>query len=180
MPSTAKVFGKALILALALVPAAARAAEPPCLTPREFTSLAGYALPSVINGTAQRCAATLPADAFLRRSGGDLAARYAQGKAANWPEAKEAFLKLGGAGGPEAGKAMRSLPDQTLQLMADGLVEGMIGQNLPTERCIAVDRVVRLLSPLPPSNTAELIALAAGLAARSGKARVGAFSLCPV
>ena len=170
---------KSLLLALALVPASARAAEPPCLTAREFTSLAGYALPSVISGTSQRCAATLPADAFLKRNGPQLIARYAEGKAANWPEAKQAFFKLGAAGGAEANQAVRTLPDQTLQLMADGLVEGMIGQNLPTERCGAIDRVVRLLSPLPPANTAELIALAAGLAARSGKARVGAFSLCP-
>lgn len=170
---------KALFLALALVPASAHAAEPPCLTPHEFTSLAGYALPSVITGTSQRCAATLPADAFLRRNATQLAARYAEGKAANWPQAKQALFKLGAAGGQEANQAMRTLPDQTLQLMADGLVEGMIGQNLPTERCGAIDRVVRLLSPLPPANTAELIALAAGLAARSGKARVGAFSLCP-
>jgi len=170
---------KALLLVLSIVPGTVRAAEPPCLTPREFTSLAGYALPSVINGTTQRCAAALPADAFLKRSGTQLAARYAQGKAENWPQAREAFFKLGSTGGAEANKAMRSLPDQTLQLMADGLVEGMIGQNLPTERCTAVDRVVRLLSPLPPGNTAELIAMAAGLAARSGKARVGAFSLCP-
>lgn len=170
---------KAALLALALLPGMARAAEPPCLTAGEFTALAGYALPSVIGGTVQRCSATLPADAFLRRSGGDLAQRYAVSKAGTWPQAKAVFFKLGGTGNAEAANAMRTLPDTTLQLMLDGLIEGMVAQNLPTERCTTVDRVVRLLSPLPPESTAELIALAAGLGAKSGKAKVGAFSLCP-
>lgn len=170
---------KAAMLALVLLPGMARAAEPPCLSAGEFSSLAGYALPSVIGGTVQRCAASLPADAFLKRSGSQLAERYAAGKAGAWPGAKAAFLKLGASGNGEAQQAMRSLPDTTLQLMFDGLIEGMVGQNLPTERCGTVDRVVRLLSPLPAENTAELIALAAGLGAKSGKAKVGAFSLCP-
>jgi len=175
MRQTAKV----VLLALALLPGTARASEPPCLTAGEFTSLAGYALPSVIGGTVQRCSTALPADAFLKRSGGELAQRYAANKAGNWPEAKAVFFKLGGTGNAEAANAMRTLPDTTLQLMLDGLIEGMVAQNLPSDRCGAVDRVVRLLSPLPPENTAELIALAAGLGAKSGKAKVGAFSLCP-
>lgn len=170
---------KAVLLVLALLPGMARAAEPPCLTVGEFTALAGYALPSVIGGTVQRCSATLPADAFLRRSGNELAQRYAVNRAGAWPGARAVFFKLGETGNAEAANAMRTLPDQTLQLMLDGLIEGMIGQNLPVERCRAVDRVVRLLSPLPPESTAELIALAAGLGARTGKAKVGAFSLCP-
>lgn len=170
---------KAAVIALAMLPGMARAAEPPCLTAGEFTALAGYALPSVIGGTVQRCSATLPTDAFLRRNGNDLAQRYAVNKAGSWPEAKAVFFKLSGTGNAEAAKAIRTLPDPTLQLMLDGLIEGMVGQNLPVERCGAVDRVVRLLSPLPPESTAELIALAAGLGAKSGKAKVGAFSLCP-
>ena len=53
----------ALAIALALVPAALHAAEPPCLTTGEFTALAGYALPASIDGVARRCSAALPADA---------------------------------------------------------------------------------------------------------------------
>ncbi|HMO67291.1 MAG TPA: hypothetical protein PKE25_01270 [Novosphingobium sp.] len=174
MRSSAKAF----VIALAMLPGMARAAEPPCLSAGEFTALAGYALPSVIGGTVQRCAATLPADAFLQRNGSELAQRYAVNRGANWPQAKAVFLKLGGSGNAEAARAIRSLPDQTLQAMLDGLIEGMVGQNLPAERCTTVDRVIRLLSPLPPESTAELIALAAGLGAKSGKAKVGAFSLC--
>jgi len=166
-------------LFLALLPGIARAAEPPCLTSGEFASLAGYALPSVINGTIQRCSASLPGDAFLKRGGRDLAARYGESKAASWQGAKAAFLKLSENSSDDAANLIRSLPDQTLQAMLDGVIVGMIGQKLPVERCGMVDRIVGLLAPLPSENTAELVALAAGLGARSGKAKVGSFSICP-
>lgn len=168
-----------LAVALATLPGMAQAAEPPCLTATEFTALASYALPSVITGATQRCAATLPSNAWLVRNGSQLSARYAAGKSAAWPGAKAAFMKTGSSGGAEANNLIKTLPDTTLQAMLDGLVEGMIGQQLPTTRCVAVDRVVRLLAPLPPENTAELIALAAGLGAKTGGAKAGGFRLCP-
>jgi hypothetical protein len=158
-------------LALALAPIAAQATEPPCLTATEFTALSSYALPSIITGTTERCAAALPADAWLRRNGGQLAARYAAGKPAAWPAAKAAFFKFA--------NLLKSLPDSSLQPMVDALISGMIGQQLPADRCGAIDRLVRLLAPLPPENTAELIAVAAGLGAKTGRARLGKFSICP-
>lgn len=166
-------------IALLLSPIAAQAAEPPCLTPAEFTALSNYALPSIITGTAERCAASLPADAWLRRNGNQLAARYAVGKPAAWPTAKAAFFKIGGAtANADAANLLRTLPDSSLQPMLDGLISGMVGQQVPPERCGVIDRLVRLLAPLPPENTAELIAVAAGLGARSGRAKVGNFRIC--
>lgn len=163
------------------VPLAAEAAgSPPCLTASEFTALSSYALPSIISGASERCAAALPADAWLRRNGGQLAARYAQAKPAAWPGAKAAFLKVGGGiGNTDATNLIKSLPDASLQPMVDTLISGMVGQRLPTDRCAAIDRLVRLLSPLPPESTAELIAVAAGLGARTGQAKIGAFAICP-
>lgn len=167
-------------MALATLPGIATAAEPPCLTAAEFTALSSYGLPSIIRGTAQRCAATLPAKAYLRRNGAQLAERYAGAKPAAWPGAKAAFLKLSSGTNSEAAEVIRNLPDSTLQPMVDGLIEGMIEQRIPSDRCDAIDRVVRLLSPLPPESTAELIALAAGLGSRTGQAKVGALSICRV
>jgi len=165
-------------IALSVAPGIAMAAEPACLTSAEFTALSSYALPNISTGAAQRCAATLPADAFLKRSGDSLARRYADGKPAAWPAAKAAFLKMGGAGNPDALNLIKSLPDATLQQLVDTTIQGIIAQRLPTEQCGMVDRVTRLLSPLPPENTAELIALAAGLGSRSGTAKVGSLRIC--
>ena len=163
---------------LALVPGLARAAEPPCLSPAEFTSLAEYALPSVISGTSQRCRATLPASAYLRSSGAQLVQRYAERKPAAWPGAKAAFLKLSTTTNADANKLIGTMPDASLQQMLDGLMEGMIAQQVPLERCATIDRVIGLIAPLPAGNTAELIALAVGLGAKSGRAKIGAISLC--
>jgi len=175
-----RIFTTLAALSLTTMPIAVQAASaPPCLTPAEFTALSSYALPSIITGASERCAATLPADAWLRRNGGQLAARYAESKPLSWPGAKAAFLKLGGGmANAEATNMLKSLPDSALQPMTDALISGMVSQRLPTDRCVSVDRLVRLLSPLPPESTAELIALAAGLGARTGQAKIGAMAIC--
>jgi hypothetical protein len=178
MKTTMRRFTVATAAWLALVPAIAQAAEPPCLTAREFTALAEFGLPSVINGVSQRCATTLGASAFLPRSGAELAARYGQRRPAAWPTAKAAFLKLSGATNADAGNLLRSMPDASLQQMLDSLMSGMASQQVPLDRCATIDRLIALLSPLPAANTAEAIALAVGLGARTGQARLGALSIC--
>lgn len=170
----------AVAAALIVIPGVAQAAEPPCLTSGEFASLSSYALPSMIRGTAQRCAAVLPGNAFLRQGSDQLASRYDARKSASWPGAKAAFLKIGAATNPQAADLFKLMSDDALQPMVDSLIQGMVGQQLPTTRCGAVDRLVMLLAPLPAENTAELIGLAAGLGAKDGKARVGQFSICNI
>ena len=164
---------------LALAPGLAQAAQPPCLTPAEFSSLAGYALPSVINGTTKRCAQSLAPSAYLRSSGAGLASRYAARKGPNWPGAKAAFLKLSADTNRDANQVLTSLPDESLQGMLDAILEGMVSQEIPLERCSTIDRFIRLLAPLPPENTAELIALTVGLASKSEKtSKVGKLQIC--
>jgi hypothetical protein len=163
---------------LALVPALAQAAEPPCLTPAEFTSLSSYALPSIITGTEQRCSASLPADAFLPRRGPELAARYATRKAEAWPATKAAFLKLSADINGQAGDIIRALPDTSLQPLVDTMIQGIVSQQLPIERCGIIDRLVNLLSPLPPESTAEIIGLAVGLGSKAGRGHVGKITIC--
>jgi hypothetical protein len=167
---------------LAAAPGIASAAEPPCLTLAEFTSLAGYTLPSIINGTAQRCATTLAPSAFLRTNGKDLAARYAGEMAKHWPSSKAAFLKLRSTTNADANKLFRDMSDTSLQGILDAMMEGMVSQQIPLGRCAVIDRLVGLLSPLPPQNTAELIAVAVGLGAKTDantkRTKVGKLSIC--
>ena len=167
-----------LAIGLSILPGLAQAAEPPCLTAREFTDLSSYALPSIITGTAQRCSVALPANAFLKRNGPSLASRYAVAKPAAWPGAKAAFIKLSGGMNADAVNLFRALPDDKLQPMVDTLVEGLIGQQIPPQRCTMIDETVRLLAPLPPQSTARLIALAVGFGSRAGGAKLGKIALC--
>lgn len=165
-------------LLLAVAPGLAQAAEPPCLSAGEFASLAGYTMPSIISGTTQRCATALAPGAYLRSSGGELSARYARRKAGEWPGARAAFLKFA-ASSPETARVFQAMPDESLQKVVDAMVEGMVSQQIPLERCTAIDRIVRLLSPLPPENTAELIAITVGLGAKSGGGKLGKIGVCP-
>lgn len=162
-----------------LLPGVLQAAEPPCLTPAEFTAVSSYAMPAIIDGTVQRCGSSLSPDSFLRRKGPDLVQRYAVLKPRTWPGAKAAFLKIGAGNGGDMANMLRSMPDTSLQPMLDAFVAGAVSQQLPLQRCGAVNRVVELLSPLPPESTAELIALATGLGAQSGRARLGMIRICP-
>ena len=163
---------------LATAPGMARAAETPCLTSAEFTSLASYSLPSINSGTVQRCGPSLGAGAFLRSEGRSLATRYASQKAKNWPGAKAAFLKLSNSDKGDTGRMFKDMADAPLQNILDAMMEGMVSQQIPVERCGTIDRLVRLLAPLPPENTAELIALAVGLGAKGTKPRVGKLNIC--
>lgn len=169
----------AVMLAL---PGIAHAADapvaPPCLTPAEFTSLASYTLPSAITGISQRCAASLAPGSFLGTDAGALSARYASAKPAAWPGAKAAFFKLSSGASSGAVDAIKSMPDATQQQLVDTLIAGAVAQHLPLDRCLPVDRLLRLLAPLPPESTAEIIGLAVGLGSRAGTAHIGRISIC--
>lgn len=168
--------GIATIAAAVLVsaPGIASAAQPVCLSQTEATSLLAYALPQAIDGTAKRCASVLPANAFLRQHGGDLAARYAGQKDKYWPQAKLAFLK---AAGDDAASTLRRLPDDTTRQLADTFVEGFVAQRIALKSCDALDLAIDLLSPLPPENTAGLIALTMKVASNA-EPKMGNIALC--
>jgi len=173
-----KIVALAAAAALVVFPGMAHAAAPPCLSPMEFTSLATYALPSVINGTAQRCTPALSPQSFLASQGPALAMRYAEAKPNAWPGAKNAFLKLTGGDQGEAASLIRSLPDTQLQQLVDAAIAAKLGESLPVERCGSIDRLLKLLSPLPSETTAEIVMLAVGLGAAAGQGRLGKISVC--
>lgn len=168
---------RTLSLVLAMAPCAAMAAEPVCISKAEATSLIAYALPQAINGTAKRCASSLPADAFLRTKGPGLAARYAAQKDRYWPKAKPALLKALNTQGGGSSNMMTGLPDDTLRQMADVFVEGFVSQRIAPKSCKQLDLAIDLLSPLPPENTAGLIALSMDVAG-SADPRLGKVTLC--
>lgn len=153
----------------ASLPGIASATQPVCLSKAEARSLLTYALPQVISGTSKRCQATLPANSFLRQHGNELSARYAAQKARYWPAAKAAFLKVSNTQSVQVGQFARNLPDESLQPLVDITVEGMISQNIKPESCDDIDLAIDLLSPLPPENTAGLIALFVEIGAEAGQ-----------
>lgn len=164
-------------------PQIAAAADAPCLTAKEATAVAAYAMPSVIAGTTQRCGATLGKDSWIAKNGTSLSKRYAERKAAVWPEAKAALLKMtGGAGSGGSGDVvldtLKSMPDETVQQIADSMVTAAVAERVPANRCFVVDRFLSLIAPLPPESTAELVALTLGVVSQGEKPKIGKLALC--
>lgn len=171
---------------LGIAPSIAQA-ETTCLTRPEAQAMFTYALPQVISGTAKRCQQVLPADSYLRTHGTELANRYATQKGRSWPEAKAAFLKLSEGQSSDVAKFARNLPDESLRPLVDITVEGLVSQHLPLKSCDRIDLAVDLLAPLPPENTAGLIALIVEMTAKAkdvapadvaDKAKIAGLTLC--
>jgi hypothetical protein len=172
------VFASALLA----FPGIAQAADAPCLTRAEFSALAAYALPSLIEGANARCAQSLGPGAYLSKRGGELVERYAAAEDANWPVAKAAFLKMSAKTDNQANNIMKLLPDETQQEMFGQIIQAMVVQEIPPEHCGTIDEFARLLSPLPAQNTAEILTLIVSLAGSSkqgtGKSPMGKLRIC--
>ncbi|MCB2047149.1 MAG: hypothetical protein KDE32_02850 [Novosphingobium sp.] len=165
--------------AFACQPTLASAQDTACLTSKQAGSLASYALPSVISGATKRCSTSLSDKSYLKSSGSALAKRYSVRKDENWPAAKSAFLAMS-KGKDGADKVFSQLPDDSLKEMVDVVIEGLVTQEIPVEECSKIDNFVRVLSPLPPENTAELVVLLVGLAPAAKAKKPGKLSICEV
>ncbi len=134
----------------------AAAQEPACLSEREVASLVTYALPVVMDGAMKACRPVLSPEGYFATQGSSLVQRYAAHKSAAWPEAKAALIKLGG-NDAKLKDVVSSLSDEALQPFAEGMVSALVTKGIKPGQCKAIERATRLLSPLPPENTAELV-----------------------
>lgn len=134
----------------------AAAQGPACLSEQEVTSLVTYALPVVMNSTMKTCSPQLSPQGYFATQGSGLVQRYAARKSAAWPQAKAALIKLGG-NDDKMKDIVANLSDEALQPFAEGIVSAMVTRGIKPGQCKAIERGVRLLSPLPPENTAELV-----------------------
>lgn len=173
------MLAAALALAVAAAPAMAEAADQQtCVTQAEFAALVGYALPTVLGQVGQTCAASLPADAYLKINAAAVTAHYAPYKPAAWPGAKAAFMKLGGGRGGDADKLIGALPDEALQGIIDATIPQILGSKIKTKDCRTIDRAVQLLAPLPPENTSALVSLIVAAATADKPATSSSLQIC--
>lgn len=158
----------------------AAAQDPACLSEREVTSLVTYSLPVVMNATMKACSPQLSPQGWFATQGPGLVQRYAARKSAAWPAAKAALIKLGGNDN-RMKDVVASLSDEALQPFAEGIVSAMVTKGIKPGQCKAIERGVRLLAPLPPENTAELVTFILVLAdkPKSGSSRKSDLPICP-
>lgn len=150
-----------------------------CVTEQEANGLVTYALPVVMDSAIKRCQPSLSGNGYFATQGGALVQKYAARKADAWPAAKAAFLKVGDTGDARMHDMLTRLPDQALQPFADAMVADMVASRIKPDQCVALERATRLLSSLPPENTAELFTFIVQVADRPKPGGKQAFAICP-
>lgn len=141
----------AAFAALTGLTANAAAAQTPCVTTPEATSIALVAMPEVLRQVGQMCAARVPAASLLRQTSGPFLSRYQVEADRAWPAARVA---LGRVAGPDVAPLLQS--DFTRPMLVSLLAPALV-QVVQPKDCSEIDRIVTLAQPLPPRNAAGLI-----------------------
>lgn len=171
-------------VALALPAAATAQTAKQCLTPKEAQGLVSFALPEIITSVSSKCAPSLGPDGYLTRSGADLASRYRVAAKASWPAAKLAMRKFMDVDAD----FMNNLPDEALKGFFGAGVSTAVVKDVNPAQCGDIDRIVKVLAPLPPENMSQLVGIVLELTARppaqaavaKAAAKTNApFSICP-
>lgn len=137
------------IAALIAMPIAARA-QTPCLTAAEAEAIALVAMPDILRQTGRVCT-MLPPASLLRRPGGAFLARYDAAADAAWPAARAAIVRLSD---PAVDVLLQS--DYARPMLTSIFAPQVLGRVQASD-CPTIDRLVTLLEPLPPRNTAGII-----------------------
>lgn len=161
----------ALLLAMSLTVPAMAADKTECVTEAESAAIFASLMPDLIDGLRDKCAAHLPANAFLVQNGNALIARYKAHADQRWPDAKLAFGRMTG----ESEMAAK-LPDEFFRPMLGAMVGSELVEDVKTQDCAGANRVVENLAPLPPENIAAMMGAILGLAGKDGGK--DAFQIC--
>ena len=124
--------------------------------PEEIASAVRFGLPALFEGYRTRCSATLSPEGFVAQNAERLAAKFADGADARWPEAKGALLSLGTDEGLEP-DLVAGMPDEALKPFVTGILQQMAATEIQPDQCSDVERGLELLDPLPADNIAGLI-----------------------
>lgn len=141
----------ALSLAIASVAATPAIAQTRCITTPEAEAMTLVALPDILRQTGIVCAGRLPAASLIRDPASRLIARYETEATRAWPLARAAIVKLSD---PAVDAMLDS--DFARPLLTSLLVPMLVGRIAPSD-CGTIDRLVTLLEPLPPRNTAGIV-----------------------
>lgn len=140
----------ALALLLSASPASARAPAP-CVSSADAEALALVALPEIIRQTGAVCSTRLPATSLIRRDRSGLLAKYDAAADRAWPAASAAVVRLS-----DPAMEMLVSSQYARPLLTTLIATQIVGRIAPAD-CGMIDRLVTLLQPLPPANTAGVI-----------------------
>ncbi|MDR6788562.1 hypothetical protein J2Y58_001922 [Sphingomonas sp. BE138] len=140
----------ALAACVAMLTASAASAQAPCLSAADAESIALVAMPDIIRDAGRVCA-SLPASSLLRRQSGAFLDKYDREADRAWPAARTAIAKLS-----DPAVELLLLSDYARPMLTSIFAPQITGRIQPAD-CPTLDRLVTLLEPLPPRNTAGIV-----------------------
>ena len=132
------------------MPQLAAAQTAPCLTGAEAQAVTLVAMPAIVRDAGRVCAA-LPATSLLRRPNSAFLTKYDAAADRAWPAAREAIGKLA-----DPRMALLLMSDYARPMLTSIVAPQITGRLQPAD-CPTLDRLVTLLEPLPPANTAGIV-----------------------
>jgi hypothetical protein len=140
---------------------AAAATPSSCISEREISQLAIYAVPSLVEGVRAKCGRTLSAKGFLATRGDAFASRYAELQDETWPVAKSAITKFATSKtkpkDADSFAMLAGLPDDAVRPLVDALIAQKIGEEIKPKDCGNIERGLQLVSPLGPRDSGALL-----------------------
>jgi len=138
------------ILGLAHSASAQAAQVEQCLSVAQAEALITYILPTAVQASRDKCAATLPATAPLMKENSEQLAKYRAASESAWPQAKGAVSTLAGE------KLPADIDDTLLRPIADAMFTQLIAEEIKPKDCSLIDKIYGDLEPMPSSNLASL------------------------
>ncbi len=161
----------ALFAALLATPQIAAAQTQPCLTRQELSNVFMLAAPALIEAAAKKCATTLPASAFLRTGGKQLAERLRREGGVDAGALTATFAKFSGKEMP------RGISAETLNSLVRDVVAAEFANDIKPQDCGKIDDITGALAPLPARNLGTLMTALVELG--TGGKQAGPFRVCP-
>ena len=121
-----------------------------CLTRAEAADVMATTVPYMVDAVARKCAAALPANAFLRTGSAPLIQRL-RAESAGRPATSGAIGKIFGSDMPAEVR-----PETLAQLFGEAMAGEMV-KDVKSEDCPEADRLVAALAPLPAANLGSLV-----------------------
>jgi hypothetical protein len=147
----------AAALALFALATPLAAQDRPQLSETEVNAVALYSMPHAFRALQTRCAAQLPADAYIRTQGDALGTRLDRASRGRFPAARAALTRLVTSENPQMATLLAQLPADNVEPLARELIAGKVQSEVNLSDCAKYNRVLELLDPLPPENLASLM-----------------------
>lgn len=95
---------------------------------------------------------------YIYTNGDELTARFVAASEGTTQRVASIFATLGSAdGNDQATQIISQMPPEVFGPFINEIIAGLIAQEITSESCVPVNRILELLDPMPAQNTADLI-----------------------